>query len=80
MNALSIEQQVHALAKQHNITSTRTSLDMMAESITRLADDDVLLDNTEMMIIHLGQAGHLSATDVVVWVSAWQDEKRKAKA
>lgn len=71
-----IEPHIRNLAQQHNITSHTTSLDEMGNSITRLAGDDVVLDEVEMLIVHLGQQGHLSGLEVVQYASAWQDEKR----
>lgn len=72
----SVEQTIRDLATQHGVTATLTSLDHMGNAITRLAGDDVILDEIEMLIVHLGQAGHISGKDVLQLATAWQDEKR----
>lgn len=73
----SIEQHIRNLAQQHNITSDVTSLDDMGNSITRLAGDEVVLDEVEMLIVHLGQQGHITGKEALVLISNWQDHKDK---
>lgn len=63
------------MAQQHNITSDATSLDDMGNTITRLAGDDVVLDEVEMLIVHLGQQGHITGAQVLQYAHAWRKEK-----
>lgn len=73
-----IEQHIRNLAQQHNTTSHPTSLDQMGHSITRLSGDDVALDEVEMLIVHLGQQGHITGYDVIQYAHAWRKEKSNA--
>ena len=71
----SIEQHIRNLAQQHNITSDVTSLDDMGNTITRLAGDDVVLDEVEMLIVHLGQQGYITGAQVLQYAHSWRKEK-----
>lgn len=73
----SIEQHIRNLAQQHNITSDVTSLDDMGNTITRLAGDEVVLDEVEMLIVHLGQQGHITGKEALVLISNWHNHKDK---
>lgn len=73
----SIEQHIRNLAQQHNITSDVTSLDDMGNTITRLAGDDVVLDEVEMLIVHLGQQGHITGKEALTLISNWHNHKDK---
>lgn len=70
-----IEQHIRNVAQQHNITPHTTPLDAMGNAITRLAGDDVALDEVEMLIVHLGQQGHITGKEVVQYAHAWRNEK-----
>lgn len=65
------------MAQQHNITSDATSLDDMGNTITRLAGDDVVLDEVEMLIVHLGQQGHITGKEALALISNWHNHKDK---
>lgn len=65
------------MAQQHNITSDVTSLDDMGNTITRLAGDEVVLDEVEMLIVHLGQQGHITGKEALVLISNWHNHKDK---
>lgn len=71
----SIEQHIRNLAQQHNITSDVTSLDDMGNTITRLAGDEVVLDEVEILIVHLGQQRHITGAQVLQYAQAWRKEK-----
>lgn len=51
---------VRALAERHHIRYAGTSLDAWADQVTRLAGDDVQLDEIERLLIALQRAGHLT--------------------
>ena len=53
------------LAKQHGVAYTPTANDVWAQDVTRLADDDVTLDEIELLLIELQRAGHLSRPEAL---------------
>ncbi len=53
------------LAEKYGITYTRTANDVWAENVTRLADDDVRLDDIELLLIELQRTGHLSRPEAL---------------
>lgn len=53
------------LAHQHNVRYVRTGDDVLADVITRLADDDVIMDEVELLLLALERAGVIASTDVV---------------
>ncbi len=54
-----------ALAKQHGVAYTQTAQDAWAHNITRLADDEIVLDEIELLLIELQRAGHLSRPEAL---------------
>jgi hypothetical protein len=56
---------VRALAEQHRITYVATDTDAWAHHVTRLAGDDVKLDEIELLLIALQRSGHLSRPDAL---------------
>jgi hypothetical protein len=54
-----------ALARQHGVHYTKTPDDAIAEVITRLADDDVEMDDVERLLLALERAGLVASVDVV---------------
>ena len=56
---------IHALARQHNVAYTETAIDVFGNHITRLSGDDVVLDETELLLLALERAGHISGVDAV---------------
>jgi hypothetical protein len=57
---------IRALADQHKVAYTPTATDAWARHVTRLAGDDVEFDETELLLIALQRAGHISRTDAVL--------------
>lgn len=53
------------LAQQHGVSYMRTATDAWAGEVTRLADDDVVLDDVELLLIALHRAGHLSRKEAL---------------
>ena len=51
---------VRALAEQYEVAYVTTSTDVWAQNVTRLAGDDVKLDELELLLIALQRSGHLS--------------------
>ncbi len=56
-------EEILALARAHGVAYRPTALDDLGNAITRLAGDDVPLDDTESLLLALERAGHLSAGD-----------------
>ncbi|MBF0554734.1 MAG: hypothetical protein HQK96_09315 [Nitrospirae bacterium] len=54
-----------ALADQHQVAYTETETDVWARAITRLAGDDVDLDEIELLLIALQRAGCLSRPEAL---------------
>jgi hypothetical protein len=53
------------LAQQHGIAYAPTANDVWAHDVTRLADDDVTLDEIELLLLELQRAGHLSRPEAL---------------
>ena len=47
---------IHDLARQHAIRHERGELDDWAETVSRVAGDDIQLDETEWLLVALGRA------------------------
>ena len=56
---------VRDLARRHRVRYRKTAADELADAITRLADDDVILDETGCLMIALRRAGVLTEDDFV---------------
>jgi hypothetical protein len=54
-----------SMAQQHGVEYAPSATDAWASDITRLADDDVILDDIELLLIALQRAGHLSRPDAL---------------
>ena len=57
--------EILSLAKRHGVAYTPTENDVWAHDVTRLADDDVTLDEIELLLIELQRAGHLSRPEAL---------------
>ena len=53
------------LAAEHHVTYVQTHSDLLAQDMTRLADDAVQPDEIECMLFALHRAGHLSRQQLV---------------
>lgn len=53
------------MAHQHGVKYTPNAGDVWAQNITRLADDDVTLDEVELLLVALQRAGHLSRPEAL---------------
>ena len=56
---------IRTLATERGIVYTPTARDAWAQDVTRLADDDVTLDEVELLLIELQRAGHLSRPEAL---------------
>jgi len=62
------------LARRHGVAYVRTPHDAMAEVITRLADDDIVTDETEDLIVALKRAGVIDGATMVDLLGRHLDE------
>ena len=56
---------IRELARKHHVRYVRTGNDTLADHITRLAGDDVELDEIEYLLIALQRGGYLSRSELV---------------
>ncbi|PPQ41135.1 hypothetical protein [Rhodopseudomonas palustris] len=64
------------LARQHRVQLTATESDVLAHHISRLAGDDVVLDDIEQTLMSLQRAGHLSRRELVRLQARYLRESR----
>jgi len=57
----SAESRIHRLADEHGVVVHRSQLDDLADAITRMSGDDVLLDDTQRLLIALSDRGLVTA-------------------
>jgi hypothetical protein len=65
---------IRKMALEHHVVYVRAPRDMLAHDITRLAGDDVQLDEIEQLLIALQRSGHLSRTEMVQLQAAYLRE------
>lgn len=73
--AKNVAQYIADLARQHGISGKRTPDDALAEVITRLADDEVVNDATEDILVALKRAGVIDGSTMVSLLGKYLDEK-----
>jgi hypothetical protein len=56
---------IRKMAKDHQVAYAHTERDMLARHITRLAGDDVELDEVEQLLVALQRSGHLSRAEMI---------------
>lgn len=56
---------IRALAERHRVSYAQTATDVWAHHVTRLAGDDVALDEIELLLIALQRSGHLSRPEAL---------------
>lgn len=56
---------IRKMAREYHVAYVRTQSDTLAHHITRLAGDDVQLDEVEQLLIALQRSGHLSRVEMV---------------
>ena len=65
---------IRKMANEHHVAYIRTQRDVLAHHITRLAGDDVYLDEIEQLLIALQRGGHLSRVEMVQLQAAYLRE------
>ena len=56
---------IRGLATQHHVTYAQTQSDLLAQHMTRLADDAIQPDEVERMLFALHRAGYLDRRQLV---------------
>jgi hypothetical protein len=56
---------IRGLAAQHHVTYVQSQSDLLAQHMTRLADDEIPPDEIERMLFALHRAGHLDRRQFV---------------
>jgi hypothetical protein len=60
---LTAKQKIGLLAAQHGITYHQTEFDELADTYSRLSDNEVELDETELLLLELDRSGILTGKD-----------------
>jgi hypothetical protein len=68
--------QIRRMAREFHVAYVHTRRDALAHHITRLAGDDVQLDEIEQLLIALQRGGHLSRVEMVQLQAAYLREAR----
>lgn len=71
-----VEQEIRDLAAEHGITAERNGIDVYAEVITSLADDDVQLDEVEQLLVNLGRAERIDGIEMNRLLLNYFDERK----
>jgi hypothetical protein len=66
MTTLTATEEIHALARAHGVTYTRSALDDFGDTITRLSGDDVELDETEWLLVTLERAERIGGVEATL--------------
>ena len=56
---------IQQMAARHKVAYVPTRADLLANDMTRLADDTIKLDEVECLLIALQRAGHISRDQLV---------------
>ncbi len=59
----SVADTIRALARQHNVAYTPTASDRLGQDITRLAGDEVELDEPALLLLALERTHHISSAE-----------------
>jgi len=59
----SAKEEILALAREHKVAYQPNATDDLADAMARLSGDDVQLDSTELLLLALERAGHLSTKE-----------------
>ncbi|MEI2627863.1 hypothetical protein [Erwinia aphidicola] len=73
---ISVANRVRRLAQSHNVTAEPDDISRMAVAITRLAGDEVQLDNIQQLLVNLKRKGVLSKSEALTIQGEYLQEKR----
>lgn len=69
-----LREYILSMAASHCVVYTETPTDSLANTITRLSDDDVQLDHIERLLIALRRAGVVSRAQMIELLGNYMDE------
>lgn len=72
-----VAQFVRALARKHKVSYTRTAMDQLAETVTRLAGDEVRSGSVQDLLVALKRAGKLSVDDMAALLVNYLRERKQ---
>jgi hypothetical protein len=72
-----VAQFVRDLARRHHVSYSHTSMDQWAETVTRLAGDDVRSGPIQDLLVALKRAGRLSADDMAALLVNYLRERKQ---
>jgi hypothetical protein len=67
---------IRSLAQKHHVAYVQTRSDALADDVTRLAGDDVELDDIEQLLIALQRSGHLTRVEMVQLQASYLRESK----
>lgn len=67
---------IRKMAREHSVSYVRTERDRLAHHITRLAGDNVQLDEIEQLLVALQRSGHLSRVEMIQLQADYLRESR----
>ena len=67
---------IRNLAQKHDVAYVQTRSDALAHHITRLAGDEVALDEVEQLLIALQRSGHLTRVEMVQLQASYLRESK----
>ena len=68
---------IRELAKKHGVRYVGTQSDELAQHMTRLAGDHIVLDEIEQTLVALQRAGHLTRRELVRLQASYLREARQ---
>jgi hypothetical protein len=74
-----VKQFVLDLARQHGVTHAAAPTDKLADVITRLADDEIVFDPVEKLIVALERGRHITGPECIELHAAYLREKLGTK-
>jgi hypothetical protein len=73
---ISTAARIRKMGQEHHVAYVHTQRDTLAHHITRLAGDDVKLDEIEQLLIALQRHGYLTRTEMVQLQASYLREAR----
>lgn len=70
---------ITGLAKLHGVSYVKTPSDELAEVITRLSDDEVKMDETELLLFALQRSGVITTRDAIALQLSYLREQMNVK-
>ncbi len=75
-----VKEYIIELARRHGVRYVETPTDALANMITRLSDDEVIMDEVELLIFALKRAQVIDANTMIVLLGRYLDEREGGNA